>query len=38
MAALVLTEVPDAHVSTAVAGDQLSLIWVNDNVVDRDAM
>ena len=36
--ALVLSQVPDPHVTTAVAADELSLVWMDDDIVDRDAM
>lgn len=38
MAAFVLAEVPDPHISAAVAGNELSLVWVNDDVVHRYAV
>jgi hypothetical protein len=38
MAALVLAEIPDPHISAAVAGNELSLVWMNDDVVDRYAV
>jgi hypothetical protein len=34
VAALVLSEVPDAHVSSAVAANKLALVGVNDHIVD----
>jgi hypothetical protein len=36
--ALVLSQVPDPHITTTVAANELSLIWVNDHIVDRNAM
>jgi hypothetical protein len=36
--ALVLCEVPDADISTSVAGDQFALVWMDHHVVHRDAM
>jgi hypothetical protein len=36
--ALVLAQVPDAHVSSAIATNQFSLIRVNDYIIYRDAM
>ncbi|KAJ8106163.1 hypothetical protein OPT61_g9722 [Boeremia exigua] len=38
VAALVLAEVPDAHIAAAVAADQLALVGVDDDVVDGDAV
>lgn len=38
MRALVLAEVPDPYVATAIATDQFSLVWVNDHIVDRDTV
>ena len=38
MAALVLAEVPNPYVSAAVAGDELPLVRVNDDVVHRYAV
>ena len=38
VAALVLAEVPDADVAAAVAGDELALVGVDDDVVDGDAV
>ncbi len=35
MCALVLPKIPDAKASTAVAGYQLPLIWMNDNIIYR---
>jgi hypothetical protein len=34
VAALVLTQVPNAHVASAVAANELALIGVDDNIVD----
>lgn len=36
--ALILSQVPDPHVTTAIAADELSLIWMNDYIVDRNTM
>ena len=38
MAALVLAEVPDPHISAAVAGNELSLIRMDDDIVHRYAV
>lgn len=38
MTALVLAQIPDPHISTTVAADQLALIWVNNHVVHRHPM
>ena len=38
MRALVLREVPDADVAAAVAGDELALVRVDDDVVDGGAV
>ena len=38
MRAFVLAEVPDAHVAAAVAADELALVRVDDDVVDRHAV
>lgn len=38
MRALVLAQVPDAHVSSAVAADQLALVRVDDHVIDGHAV
>lgn len=38
MAALVLAQIPDSNVSASVAGDELALIRVNNDVVDRYAV
>jgi hypothetical protein len=38
VAALVLSQVPDTDVAAAVAGDELALVWMNYDVVDRYAM
>lgn len=35
MCALVLSQVPYSHVPTAVTSNKFSLIWMNDNVIDR---
>jgi hypothetical protein len=32
--ALVLSKVPDAHVASAITADELSLVGVNDNIID----
>ena len=36
--ALVLTQVPNTHIAATVAGDEFSLIWVNHDIVDWDAV
>lgn len=36
--ALVLAQIPDAHIAPAIAADQLALIRVDDDIIDRDAM
>ncbi len=36
--ALVLAKVPNPHITTAIAADELSLVWMNDYVVDRNTM
>ena len=38
MGALVFAEIPDAHARAAIAGDELALVGVDDDVVDRAAM
>jgi hypothetical protein len=38
MAALVLAEIPYSHVAAAIAGDELSLVGVDYDVVDRDTV
>jgi hypothetical protein len=38
VAALVFTQIPDAHISAAVAANQLSLVRVDDYIVDRDTV
>lgn len=38
MRAVVLAKIPDAHASAAVAADDLALVGVDDNVVDRMAV
>lgn len=38
MRALVLAQVPDTHVSSAVTADQLALVRVDDHVVDGHAV
>jgi hypothetical protein len=38
VAALVLAQIPDAHIAAAVAADQLALIRVDHDVVDRHAV
>lgn len=38
MTALVLSQIPDAHIATAVATDELALVWVYHNIVDRAGM
>lgn len=38
MAALIFAKIPDADVSTTIAGDEFALIGMNDHVVDLDAM
>lgn len=37
MRALVLSQVPDPHITAAIATDELALVRVDDNVVDREA-
>jgi hypothetical protein len=38
VAALVLAQVPDAYVASTVAADELSLVGMDDDVVDGNAM
>lgn len=38
MSALVLSEIPDSDTSTAVAADQLSLVRVDDYIIDWTSM
>lgn len=38
VAAFVLAEVPNADVAASIAGDELALVWVDDDVVHGDAM
>lgn len=36
--ALVLTQVPDANISSTVTADQLALIWMDNHIIDRNAV
>ena len=38
MGTLVFTEIPDPHVTSTVAADELALVWMDDYIVDRDAV
>ena len=38
MTAFVFAEVPDSHITAAIAGDEFSLIWVNYDIVYRYTM
>lgn len=38
MGALVLTQIPDTDISTAVTRYQLPLVWMNDNIIHRRHM
>ena len=38
MSTLVLAQVPDTDVPPSVAADQLPLVWVDDDIVDRNSM
>lgn len=38
MAALVFSQIPDAHIPASIAANQFSLIRVYHNIVDRTAM
>lgn len=38
MRAVVLSEVPDPNIAAAIAANDLALVWVYDNIVDRTAM
>lgn len=38
MRAIVLPEIPDPNVSTTVTANDLALVWVDDNIVNRTAM
>ena len=36
MGTFVLAQVPNSNVTAAVTGNQLPLVWMNDNIIDRD--
>lgn len=36
--AVILRQVPDTNVSSAIAADDLALVWVDDDVVDGGAV
>jgi hypothetical protein len=38
VATFVLAQVPDAHIASAIAADEFSLVGVDDDVVDGDAV
>lgn len=38
MAAFVLSEVPNADISTTIAGDQFSLVGVDDNIINWNSV
>ena len=38
MSTLVLAQVPDPNVPAAVTADELTLIWMNNNVIDRNSV
>lgn len=35
VAALVLAQIPDAHIASAIATDELALVWMDHDVVNR---
>lgn len=38
MTALVLTQVPYSYIASTIAADELALVWMDDYIVDRNAM
>lgn len=36
--ALILSQIPDTHITSAVAADEFALVWVDDDVIYRYAM
>lgn len=38
MRTLILTQIPDPNVPASITADQLTLIWVNHNIIDWNAM
>ena len=38
MAAFILAQVPDSHVAASIAGDEFTLIWVDDDIVHGHAV